>query len=69
MPPRAGKGCLSVQSGHTHLLQGQLIRESALHVLILTRGVKVVGAYLKQPERVDVSPAAWGLLPPPLPAV
>lgn len=56
-----------VQSGHTHLLQGQLIRENALHVLVLTRGVKVVGAYLKQPEWVDVSPR--GYCPSPLPSV
>lgn len=66
MLPRAGQGCPRWQSGHTHLLQGQLIRENALHVLILTRGVKVVGAYLKTARVGGREPHTPGA-PAPLP--
>lgn len=39
------------EPGRTHLLKGQLVRENALHVLVLTRGMKVVGAHLQQHSR------------------
>ena len=41
--------------GLTHLLKGQLIRENALHVLVFTRGVKMVGANLQRPGWAGMS--------------
>ena len=61
---RAGRGAVGTQKpGRTHLLQRQLAGEDALHVLILTRGVKVVCAHLQRPGRAGVSghPAAPAL--------